>query len=64
MNIQLKIPDMSCSACGETIRQAVRAIDSTATVIADPKTKQVNITTQASETAIKNAIKIAGYQVS
>jgi copper chaperone len=39
------------------------AIDPTATVQADPKTKQVDIETQASETAIKTAITAAGYSV-
>jgi copper chaperone len=54
---------MSCAACGEKITKAVMEIDSTATILADPKSKQVNIETQASEAAIKNAIITAGYQV-
>ncbi|PSB55955.1 heavy-metal-associated domain-containing protein [Chamaesiphon polymorphus] len=63
MNIQLNIPNMACSACGETISKAVIAIDPTATVQADPKTKQVKIETQASQSAIESAITAAGYQV-
>ncbi len=63
MNIQLKVPNMSCAACGEKITKAVMEIDSMATILADPKSKQVNIETQASEAAIKNAIITAGYQV-
>lgn len=63
MTLQLTVPNMACSACGETITNAVKAVDSTATVQADPKTKLVNIETQQSETAIKQAITDAGYTV-
>ena len=55
----------------ETISKAVAAIDPTATVQADPKTKQVKIPvpggfaneTQASQAEIESAITAAGYQV-
>lgn len=63
MTLQLTVPNMACSACGDTIAKAITAIDSTATVEADPKTKRVHIETQASETAIKDAITAAGYTV-
>ncbi len=63
MNIQLNIPNMACAACGETITKAVIAIDPTATVQADPKTKQVKIETQAAQATIESAITAAGYQV-
>ena len=39
------------------------AIDPTATVGADLKTKQVKIETQVSEATIKNAVEAAGYPV-
>ena len=63
MTIELNIPNMACAACGETITKAVMTIDPTATVQADPKTKQVKIETQASTAAIESAIMTAGYQV-
>ena len=63
MTIELNIPNMACAACGETITKAVIAIDPTATVQANPKTKQVKIETQASPAAIESAITTAGYQV-
>lgn len=63
MNIQLTVPNMACSACSDTITKAVKALDPGATVQADTKTKQVMIATQASETAIKQAITNAGYTV-
>ncbi|HIK55405.1 MAG TPA: heavy-metal-associated domain-containing protein [Synechococcales cyanobacterium M55_K2018_004] len=63
MTLQLTVPDMACSACAEAITKAVQAIDAAATVNADPKTKQVNIDTQASEAEVKAAITAAGYTV-
>ncbi|NJL37557.1 MAG: heavy-metal-associated domain-containing protein [Leptolyngbyaceae cyanobacterium RM2_2_4] len=63
MTLQLTVPNMACSACGDTITEAIKAIDSTATVQADPKTKQVSVETQQSETAVKKAIADAGYTV-
>lgn len=63
MTLQLTVPNMACSACGDTITKAITAVDSTAKVEANPKTKQVNIETQASETAIKDAIAAVGYTV-
>ncbi|MEH1872140.1 MAG: heavy-metal-associated domain-containing protein [Nostoc sp.] len=41
MTLQLKVPNMACSACGDTITKAVKSVDPTATVQADPKTKIV-----------------------
>ncbi len=63
MTLQLKVPSMACSACADTITKAVKTIDADATVQADPKTKFVNVESQASEAAIKDAIAAAGYPV-
>ena len=63
MQLQLKVPSMACSACAETITKAVMAVDATAQVQADPKTKLVQIETQATETTVKTAIVNAGYPV-
>ena len=63
MTLQLKVPNMACSACGDTIAKAITAIDPTAQIQADPKTKLVNVETQAAEAAVKEAIVGAGYTV-
>lgn len=63
MTLQFKVPNMACSACSETITKAIQAVDPTANVQADPKTKLVNIETQAAENAIKEAVTAAGYTV-
>ena len=61
MIVQLKVPNMACGACADTITQAVLKIDPKASVKADPQTKQVTIETQASESSVKEAISAAGY---
>ncbi|MES1025480.1 heavy-metal-associated domain-containing protein [Gloeocapsa sp. BRSZ] len=61
MTFTLKVPKMACSACVNTITQAIRSVDTNATVQAEPKTKLVNIETQASATAIKEALASVGY---
>lgn len=63
MTLELTVPNMACSACGETITKAIKAVDPTAKVEADPKTKLVSVETQASATAIKEAITAAGYSI-
>ena len=63
MTLQLNVPNMACSACGDTITKAVKTVDPTATVQADPKTKIVLVDTNADETVIKEAITTAGYSV-
>jgi copper chaperone len=64
MTLELTVPNMACSACAETITKAVVAIDPSAKVDADPKTKLVKIETQQPESSIKTAISDAGYTVS
>ncbi len=63
MALQLKVPNMACSACGDKITQAIRAIDPAATVRPDPKTKLVEVDTEAAETAVRDAIITAGYSI-
>ena len=63
MAIELTVPNMACSACSDTITQAVQAIDPSATVQADTKTKLVVIETQTPEATVKAAIVSAGYSV-
>jgi copper chaperone len=64
MQLHMTIPSMACSACAETITNAVKAVDGTAIVTADLKTKDVVVETAASEDAVKEAIVGAGYPVS
>ncbi|NJN31635.1 MAG: heavy-metal-associated domain-containing protein [Synechococcales cyanobacterium RM1_1_8] len=61
MKLQLTVPQMACEACAETITKAIQSVDSGAQVQADPKTKQVEVETTASEAALKEALSQAGY---
>lgn len=61
MVLHLKISNMVCGACGKTITKSIQSIDPTAGVQVDPKTKQVTVETQASESSVRDAIAAAGY---
>jgi copper chaperone len=61
MTLQLKVPKIACSACVNAITKAVQAVDSSATVAADVKTKLVTIQTAKQESEIRSAIASAGY---
>jgi copper chaperone len=63
MTLSLTVPNLACSACVETVTQAIHAVDATAQVAADPKTKAVTVATEASKADIKQAIAAAGYTV-
>jgi copper chaperone len=61
--LNLTIPDMACAACAETITDAVRGLDSKASVQADTETKKVTISTTTDANQVKDAIANAGYTV-
>lgn len=61
MTLQLKIPNLACSACVKTVTEAIKTVDTNATIDANVKTKVVSIQTKSSETAIKEAIADVGY---
>jgi copper chaperone len=63
MTIHLTVPSMACAACADTITKAVQSVDATAQVIADSKTKKVDIETAQAEDAIRAAIAASGYPV-
>lgn len=63
MKYEMTVPDMACSACADTISQAVVALDPSAKVDANPKTKQVAIETTVPEASVKEAITTAGYTI-
>lgn len=61
MTLQLTVPNMACDVCAKNITNTVKALDTDATVAADPKTKRVDIETDTAETAIRAALEQAGY---
>lgn len=63
MTLTLRVPDIACSACVNAVTDAIKSVDSTATVEADPKTKIVNVQTQQPSDKIKQILADAGYPV-
>jgi copper chaperone len=63
MTIHLTVPSMACAVCADTITKAVQSVDATAQVVADPKTKKVDVETVQAEDAIRDAIAASGYPV-
>jgi copper chaperone len=63
MTIHLTVPSMACAACADTITKAVQSVDVTAQVVADPKTKKVDVETVQAEDDIRAAIIAFGYPV-
>jgi len=61
MKLDLKVPEISCGSCVNAISNAVKILDPNAIVQGDPTTKIVSVETQASETAIREAIAKIGY---
>ncbi len=63
MPIEIKVPDMACSACADKIVDAIRKIAPHAITAADPETKLVIVTGESTIAQIKTAIIAAGYSV-
>lgn len=61
--MEFKVPDMACSACVNTIKEAIAQLDKEAVVRTDLDSKQVSIETQQPEETVKQAIVEAGYTV-
>lgn len=64
MKLQLKVPKMSCGGCVNTITNAIKTVDASATVHGDPTTKIVVVETESPESAIKTAIAQVSYPAS
>jgi copper chaperone len=61
MKLDLKVPEISCGGCVNAIANAVKTLDAHAIVQGNPTTKIVSVETQASETAIREAIAKIGF---
>ncbi len=60
---QLRVSDIHCDACIRAMTGAVRDLDGSATLQADLTTKFVRIETIASDIAVAEAIRDAGFTV-
>jgi copper chaperone len=63
MALKLKVPNIACDACAETITESIRIVEPDAKVDVDVKDKTVTVESEASEESIKQAIVAAGYTI-
>ncbi len=63
MALKLKVPNIACDGCAETITESIRIVQPDANVDVDVKDKTVTVESQASEESIKQAIVAAGYTI-
>ena len=63
MALKLKVPNIACDGCVETITESIRIVEPDAKVDVDVKDKTVTVESEASEESIKQAIVAAGYTI-
>lgn len=62
--MQLNIEDMSCGGCVSNITEALKQLDASATVVADLETRSIEVSTNATEDQVREALSTAGYPAS
>ena len=60
--LKLKVPDMTCGHCAQTIEKAVKSVDPQAQVKVDLAQKTVTVDTNAPEEKIADVVRSAGYK--
>ena len=63
MALKLKVSNIACSGCAETITESIKTMEPDAKVDVDVDAKTVTVVSAASEETIKQAITAAGYTV-
>ena len=63
MSITLNVPTIQCQGCADTITKEIKAHDANANVKVDIEGKKVDVTTDMSESSVKQAITVAGHKV-
>lgn len=62
--MQLNIEDMSCGGCVANITETIKQLDANASVTADLETRNIDVSTNASESQVRDALAAAGYPAS
>lgn len=60
---QFRVPDIHCDGCIRALTGAVRDLDAAAILSANLETKLVTVETTASDVAVADAIRDAGFTV-
>ena len=63
MALKLKVSNIVCDGCAETITESITTMEPDAKVEVDVKAKTVTVEALASEETIKQAITAAGYTI-
>jgi copper chaperone len=58
-----RVPDIHCDGCVRALTGAVRDLDDKATLQADLQSKEVRVESSASDEAVADAIRDAGFTV-
>ena len=59
--MQLNIDDMSCGGCVSSITDALHRLDAGLTIVADLKSRSIELTTDLPEARVREALAAAGY---
>ena len=59
--MQFHLDDMTCGGCARAVTKAIKTVDPDASVVADPPTRQVEVTTSASRERVITALREAGF---
>lgn len=62
MNMDFKVPDMSCGHCTSAIEKSVKSADPAAQIACDLDTRTVRIDSALSADQLSAAIKDAGHE--
>lgn len=57
----LNLPGMTCGGCARSVTAAIKELDQDATVTVDIDARRVTVETTASEEALREAVREAGY---
>ncbi|MGL4668704.1 MAG: heavy-metal-associated domain-containing protein [Saezia sp.] len=59
--VELKVKDMSCGHCVQSITKAIQALDAKAKVEADLATRKIKLETTVLEADVKKALSAIGF---
>lgn len=60
--LKLKVPDMTCGHCAQTVEKAVKSLDPDAEISVDMAQKIVTVRTAAQERKVSEIVRSAGYE--
>lgn len=60
--MQFHVENMTCGGCARSVTKAIQSVDPAADVKADPASRKVEVTSNASRDALVQVLKGAGYE--